>query len=199
MSTRTSKKDLNFLSLDSTNAVWFAGTDEWRYEPGPIPTDILPKTPENWDAVLKFSYRGPTHLTGLRVSQGRENSVDINNRCHHLDLSGKFGLGTVTGDQCLTIKGGSTNITISGTIYSTGKNCCVAVGAWSDQSLEKSTDLDFSGLRRADGKPVTFILSRCERVKLPENSKILEPMSLGYSIYWHLKRLAVKLHLLPSK
>jgi hypothetical protein len=204
MSTRTSKADKNFFSLDAQNAVWFAGTDEWCYETGPIPTELMPENPQDWDAILKTSNRSDTYLKELRIAQGRENALDQNNRTRDCSFQGDFGVGSgplrqPNPDQVITTKGGSHDIVYSGTIWSKGRNADVVVGAWSDQSHDISTDLDYSGLSRVDGQPVTFILSRCARVKLPPNAKVLRLKSLGYSIYWWAKFAAVKLHLLPSK
>ena len=196
---RTSKKDRNFFSLDAQNAVWYAGTDEWRYEPGPIPTELVPENPQLWDAIFKTSNRSGTHLKGLRVAQGRENCLDQNNFTRDCSFQGDFGVGGGEGDNVITTKGGSQRLTYSGTIWSQGRNAAVVIGAWSDQNYDISTDLDYSGLSRADGQPVTFILSRCTRVKLPPNAKVLRLKSLGYSAYWWLKFAAVKLHILPSK
>ena len=197
--TRTSKADRNFFSLDATNAVWFAGTDEWRYETGAIPTKLVPEKPQDWDAILKTSNRADTNLISLSVAQGRENALDQNNKTRDCSFHGDFGVGGGEGDQVITTKGGCQHLTYSGTIWSKGRNADVVVGAWSDQSHDISTDLDYSDLSRADGQPVTFILSRCARVKLPPNAKVLRLKSLGYSIYWWVKLAAVKLHLLPSK
>jgi hypothetical protein len=197
--TRTSKADRNFFSLDATNAVWFAGTDEWRYETGAIPTKLVPEKPHDWDAILKTSNRADTHLISLSVAQGRENALDQNNKTRYCSFRGDFGVGGGEGDQVITTKGGCQHLTYSGTIWSKGRNADVVVGAWSDQSYDISTDLDYSDLSRADGQPVIFILSRCARVKLPPNAKVLRLKSLGYSAYWWLKFAAVKLHILPSK
>lgn len=197
--TRTSKADKNYLSLDADNVVWYAGTDEWRYETGPIPTILRPHRAQDWDAILKTSDRADTHLTRLSVAQGRENALDQNNKTRDCSFHGDFGVGGGERDQVITTKGGCQRLTYSGTIWSKGRNADVVVGAWSDQSHDISTDLDYSGLNRAEGTPVTFILSRCARVKLPPNAKVLRLKSLGYSAYWWFKFAAVKLRILPSK
>lgn len=215
MSTRTSKKDFNYLSLDADSVVWFAGTDEWRYESGPIPTELIPESPRSWDAILKTSNRSDTYLKGLRIAQGRENALDQNNRTRDCSFQGDFGVGSgplqqPNPDQVITTKGGSSRITYSGTIWSKGRRADCVCGAWSDQSQETTHHIDYSGLSRADGQPVTFILSRVNSpfmaalgkpkdILLPKNAKVLFWASIGDQIYWWAKFAAVKLHLLPSK
>lgn len=208
--TRTSKKDRNFYSLDAENAVWFAGTENWRYAPTTIPSEFMPEKPQEWDAIFKTSNRCGTNLKGLRVAQGRENCLDNNNGTRFCSFQGDFGVGGGTGDQTITTKGGSHHVSYSGTIWSKGRRADCVAGAWSDQSHETSHTLDYSGLSRADGQPLTFILSRVNSpfmaalgrprdIILPKGAKVLFWASIGDQIYWWLKRLAVKLHLLPSK
>ena len=207
---RSSKADKNFFSLDAENAVWFAGTDEWRYEPGPIPTSLLPENPQEWDAILKTSNRADTHLSGLIVAQGRENALDQNNRTRNCSFKGEFGRHGGEGDQVITTKGGSSFLKYSGTIWSIGKRATVVIGAWSDQCHDTSHHLDYSGLHNVAGAPVTFILSRVNSpimaalgrpkdIVLPKGAKVLFWASIGDQCYWWLKFAAVKLRLLPSK
>ena len=198
MSVRTSRKDRNFFSVSNNTYEYYSGTDN------PVSVPLLPKAPffepdqpETWDSCFKYTNGSHGHtFSGMRVSQGRENWGDFNDRAHDARFYGEFGLmGAEKGDQGLTVKGGCYGLRFGGTIYSNGRNADVVVGAWSDQCFDQSHDLDFSGLVRADGKPVTFILARCKRVKLPPGAKILRFKSLGYSIYWWAKLAAVKLGL----
>ena len=198
---RTSRADHNFISC--SEGIWqkYAGTDV--AEPcAPLQSHggrVDTATPGDWDAMLKVSHTTGLTLTGLEVAQGRENSLDLNNRCSDISLEGDWGWGDSgvgTGDQVITVKGGCQRIAISGAVFSRGKNAAVVIGAWSDQSHDCSTDLDFTGLRSAHAdQPLTFILARCKRVKLPEGAKVLRWKSLGYSCYWWAKWCAVKVGL----
>lgn len=195
-SPRTSRADRNYLSVTPEGCTLWAGTD--RAIPAACPTDgevIAPDAGESCDAVLKLSRLQGGQVAGLLVAQGGENSLDCNSQCRDCQLEGAWGTGGGEGDNVITVKGGCERLTISGFIYSRGRNADVVVGAWSDQCHSKSVDLDFSGLARRDGQPVTFILARCKRVKLPPGTKVLRLRSLGYSCYWWLKFAAVKLGL----
>lgn len=207
---RTSKADKNYLSLDADNVVWFAGTDEWRYEPGPIPTILRPYRAQDWDAIFKTSNRANAHLTGLSIAQGGENASDQNDRTRDCSFHGDFGVGGGEGDQVITTKGGSHDIAYSGTIWSKGRRADCVCGAWADQSQETTHHIDYSGLSRADGQPVTFILSRVNSpfmaalgrpkdITLPKGARVLFWASVLDQCYYWLKFAAVKLHILPSK
>lgn len=202
---RTSKADKNYLSLNNGCAMFYAGTVNLQYLPlsEPIPKVISPEDPLKWDAILKCSNRHDTTLTDLKVAQGQENSLDINNKSSNLDFSGDWGVSCNIGDQVFTIKGASHDIKISGNIYSDGKKAVVVIGEWSDQSYDKSYNIDLSDLKMADGSPVTVIVSRVNNpilaafgrskdIKFPKNFKVLTLMSLGEQIYWWAKWLAVK-------
>lgn len=202
---RTSKQDRNWLSLNSDSVVWFAGTPEEKQGDIPYPITLLPEAPQVWDAVLKLSNRTNTSLMGVKVAQGQENSVDMNNRTSGIVLEGRFGVGGGEGDNVFTIKGGSYDITVKGTIESTGRVAELTIGNWSDQSTEPSHHLDLSLLRCAGDEPVTVVFGRVTNplrtilfnkspdISLPRNSKVKIWKSLGLLSYWWLKRLYVLL------
>ena len=215
MSTRTSKADYNYYSLTPEGATLFAGSD--HATPTELPPEhgacFLPPSPEEYDAIFKTSRIDGVKLTGMLVSQGRENALDANDNCRNSSFEGEFGLdgsGRIGGDQIITTKGGCHDIRYAGTLWSKGRRADVVIGQWSDQSQETTHHIDYSGLSHADGAPVTFILSRVNSpvmaalghpkdIKLPKNAKVLFWASIGDQIYWWAKFAAVKLHLLPSK
>jgi hypothetical protein len=205
MSTRTSKADLNYLSV--SNGVWGVneGSDHAENLPGEPDWDTFSLTPPNardYASLLKIcdNSRGlsiPKPATGLlSIAQGQENAVDVNNRVASLNLVAHFGAGGQSGDQVITVKGGCHDLRFWGIIHSTGNNAEVVVGNWSDQCYDESYNLDFTGLVHEDGQPVTFILARCRDVKLPPGARVLRWKSLCLSAYWWAKWAAVKLHLL---
>ncbi len=194
---RTSKADANYFSISNGTYQWYAGTDQAKpAEYAPAPFVLLPDSPQSWDAIAKVcDGTHGVHLNEVRIAQGRENSVDLNVSVRDMSIVGDFGAGGGVGDQVLTVKGGCSRIVLHGVCHSSGRNADVVIGAWSDQCFDPSTDLDFRYLSHADGRPLTFILSRCSRVKLPEGAKVLRWRSIGYSLYWWAKWLAVKVGL----
>lgn len=199
---RTSKQDRNFLSLNSDSIVWFAGTPEEKQGELPYPLDLLPEKPQDFDAILKCSGRTNTQLAGLKVAQGRENSADLNNETHNVAFEGRFGVGGGTGDQIFTIKGGSYNVLIKGSVESAGRIAHVTIGQWSDQSTATTHHIDLSLLRVASGEPFTVVFGRVNSpilailgkspdIALPPNARILVWKSLGLFAYWWLKRVYV--------
>lgn len=195
---RTSRADVNFLSGTPEGWTLFAGTEHATPTSAPEhDAFILPPEPQQYDAILKTSRVEMLRLFEIQVAQGRENSLDANAECMGCSFEGDFGVGgeQAVCDQIITTKGGCRWMTYAGTIHSRGRNADVTVGAWSDQSHERSAHLDYSGLRHADGKPIRFILARCDDVKLPLGAKVLRLKSLLFSCYWYLKFAAVKLGL----
>lgn len=196
--TRTSRADKNYYSISAGTYQLYAGTPE--AQPAAAPDEygftLMPENPFAWDAIFKTCDGSSGYnLVDLCIAQGRENAQDCNNFLHHSSFAGTFGAGGGTGQQVITVKGGCFNITFSGWVASDGEHATVTVGAWSDQCHDRSHNLDFSGLIRADGRPLTFILARCDRstIKLPPGAKVLFWKSVGYEVYWHLKRAAVAL------
>lgn len=197
---RTSRADRNFLSCAQGSWTLFAGTPD--VEPcDPLPDGGIVDTarPQEWDSLLKVTRTVGLKLERLEVAQGRENALDINAESMRIDLDGDWGwsdtAGTgMEGDQVITVKGGSSHITISGGVFSRGRNATVVVGMWSDQSTTPCTDLDFSGLRAVcEDEPLTFILVRAKRVKLPLGAKVLRWKSTLFTAYFYAKWAAVKL------
>ncbi len=199
MSARTSRADLNYLSC--SKGVWqaYAGTDHAEAA-APLPSYggvVRPMVPSEWDAVLKIADgTSGLNLTGLEVAQGRENSIDCNSLVHDCSFEGDFGVDGGEGQQVITTKGGCYRVRYAGVVHSSGNIADVVCAAWSDQSHALTTDIDYSGLTHVSGRPLTFVLSRCRRVKLPPRALVLWPKSVGYELYWYGKFAAVKLHII---
>ncbi len=191
---RTSRADKNFLSYNGDTLVYFLGTDHPEVCPR-FPVSVVPALPSEWDSALKVSNNTfPIYVPQATIAQCNENALDIN-RGHTVNITATFGRAGEIGDQVITVKGGSTNITLSGLVVSNGTNGMVVIGNWSDQSSDPSRDIDLSGLYRIDGKPITVILARVKRdtVKLPPKARVLWVKSVGYVVYWWLKRAYVGL------
>ncbi len=118
------------------------------------------------------------------------------NRAFDCSFEGQFGAkGQGVGDQVITVKGGCHDLRFAGVIDSDkSRRAAVCVGVWSDQSFDKSYNLDLSGLSNKDGSPVTVIIAWAKRdtIKLPANHKELKLMSFLYTIHWYLKYAYVK-------
>ena len=194
-SIRTSRAEKNYFSISENIAEWFAGTEGVKPHDGAIPSALVPIVPSDWDAILKVSKSTGLYFNDLVVSQGRENVIDCNNGASFCSFAGDFGRkDDSSGDQVITVKGGSNNLTFIGSIHSPKPSRAdIVIGAWADQSYEKSYNLDFSGVSRSNGEPVTVIVSWAHRdtIKLPSNCKELKLQSFLYTVYWYLKRVYV--------
>lgn len=120
--------------------------------------------PFDYDDALKFT----SQLTNFNgkfgvVYSGKENAVDVNNKCRNLTLSGERWMAN-GGLYPFTVKGGSEGITITGTLDGHGTEVDVDAGNWSDQSngWVKNWTL---GLRSLDGRPIVV---RCLQAKAPQ-------------------------------
>lgn len=204
-SLRTSAADRNFLSISNGIWEWYSGTDTAKPAERPPLLRLIPSDLKSWAACFKVC-DGTSDLIFeyIEIAQCDENSVDLNNHVKKCKFSGSFGTQGNVGQQVLTIKGGCEDIEFSGYICSDGINAHVVIGAWSDQSFNVSSNLDFSRLDHITGKKLTFILGRVNNpiralfgrpsdIILPKNAKVLFWKSLGYQIYWWGKWVAVKL------
>lgn len=194
MSIRTSRADRNVLSWSGETLTWYSGTDH----PEPcnrVPNDVYPNVPSDWDSALKVS--GNTyaiHIDRIRAAQCRENVIDINHS-HHVTIGGVFGRPGEVGEQVITIKGGSSDIILSGAIQSKGTNGTIVIGQWSDQSNDLARDIDLTGLYPVEGEVITVIFARADRksVRLPKGAKVLWFKSLLFTAYWWAKWVYVKI------
>lgn len=201
----TADKDANYLSFNKASVVWYAGTPDEREHEGPLPPTLtlLPPDPKRWDSILKMSGREWTNLS-VRVAQGKENAIDVNNESAYCTVRGDIGVEGSEGEQVITVKGGSHDIVIAGTVHSRGTDCTVEVGAWSDQSTAPCYNLDFRHLANATGRPLTFVfgrvknpilaaLGRADHIRLPDGAKVLFWASIAEQAYWWAKRIGVGL------
>lgn len=198
---RTSRADVNYLSISANIGEWYSGSPTPLPAIEPYPSELTPLHPLDFDATLKIcDDTKKITLTGMAIAQGRENAVDFNNGVIDCAVVGYLGTPTLKGDQVITVKGGCKLIHVGGTVCSAKpRNAIVVVGAWSDQSFDPSAELDFTGLSMDDGSPVTFIFGRVNHplraalgrprdIYLPEGAKVLLWKSLGYQIAWWAKR-----------
>lgn len=212
------QRDVNYLSLNRDTIVWDAGSPQERPHTDDLPYVLLllPEDPKKYESILKFSGRRYFDLPRLCVAQGKENAIDINAESSQLRLTGDFGIHGNSGEQVITVKGGSHDCVFRGEIWSRGTRADVAVGLWSDQSQGVSYNLDFSGLSPSPGsmlgnQKITFILCRVRQpwrawfglapkdILLPQDAQVLKLKSLGAQLHWWGKLAAVRLGLIKGR
>lgn len=189
--------DINYLSVGSDNAITlFAGSPAAHIVNQPLSnfTTLSPDSPGSYASIAKFSGAKGIKLSDVNFSQGRENSVDINNGANNIELSGHFGRLDINNseafipDQVITIKGGSKNVIVRGIIHSHGDRCEIQIGNWSDQSYDNSTNITLD-LTSSDGKPVIVQVGHAKNVTLLGDCKLDKWGSLKLKAYWWLKRI----------
>jgi hypothetical protein len=130
-------------------------------------------------------------LSGIQVYQGDQDSVNLQNLAHNISLQGDFALGTTSGLQAFTIKGGVYNIAINGVIHQHGSYCDVCVGEWSDQSYNDTSNVVVN-LTATDGKVVKVIARYGCGLTLQGACKRDIIGSIELTAYWWIKWLARK-------
>lgn len=178
--------DFNYFSItNDAYTIGAGGPNPQIVSELPVDNKFTPENPEQYNDILKFSNRQGISLTGVQVSHGKEDCVDINNHCTNITLQGEFGVNG-NGRQCFTVKGGSEDIFISGVIHTPGNSTDVEIGNWSDQSYNLSKNVQVN-LRRADGKPVRVRIGHAENVYLGANCQKDIIGSLLMTAYWWIK------------
>jgi hypothetical protein len=192
--------DVNYVSVSGPqNAVTINAGSATAYTPVNYniskAQNLTPEAPCDYASILKFSGAQGVTMTNLLVSQGAENTVDINNEAANIKLVGDFGYtninratcGEYSFDQAITIKGGSHDITITGTLHNKG---AVELGNWSDQSTSKCYNVILD-LRSTDGSKIDVILGRVDTktVTLLGDCQINKWESFKLSTYWWAKSL----------
>lgn len=149
-----------------------------------------PAVASSYDAILKLS-DGLTNVTlaSVSVSQGHEDSLNLNDAVSNILMSGDFAINGAPGLRVITIKGGCSNVKISGTIHQHGTVADVILGDWSDQNTSVSSQIDLSGLTTWDGSPIILIISHATGVMMPKNGKSPLLQCLLYKGYWWFKRV----------
>lgn len=185
--------DVNYLSLGG-DGLWtlFAGSPVPARTAFPQNGIIEPDNPQQFASCLKFSSAAVTTLTGIRVSQGSECAVDVNNHVN-VKLDGIFGTENNTfGDQVISVKGGSV-LVISGILKGTGHrlNAEILIDQWSDQSYNGST-VDLTYLNHITGHKIQVVKRYGASTIIGFNYKVLVWMSIKLTAYWWVKWLVRK-------
>lgn len=154
-----SKPDVNWISYtgDAAGNIWRNGLH--LFGPGDSPgiraysegNITLPPGGKIAD-VLKFS--GVQRLRVVvrgELPGGTEDCIDINNGCRDLEVQLLKGMRPA-GQYAVTIKGGSRNVRIEGTILGPARTVEVDLGNHSDQSQEPTTGVHLALVPAYQGK-----------------------------------------------
>ena len=176
--------DVNYLSL-SGNGQWtmYAGSPNAVIVPEPTDWDLSSIDGSKYASILKLADGANFTKKGLKIPQGNECAVDINNHAT-VDIEGEFGSDNFRGNQAFSVKGGSA-AKIAGVIHGTPNRlkADVLVDNWSDQSYNGST-VDLSGLKHSTGRKLG-IVKRFGASNVNGSASFL--YSLGITLYWNLK------------
>jgi hypothetical protein len=161
---------LSFVGPDFDNQLIQVGED---IVPGPETADTLKFTSQLYNLEGHYGY----------VKAGYEDVVDINNRSSWVVLFGDTW--DISGSKYgFTIKGGSHDCAIHGTIRGHGRECDVDLGNWSDQSNDKTRRIVLN-LRSEDGSPIRVRVLNADRPNFEPGSGPYEWVFPSPNIWLH--------------
>ena len=142
--------------------------------------------PADYDAILKIA-DGVSGLVlkGIQVAQGYQDSLNINNAVSGCNISGAFSISANKGLRSITVKGGSCNNFISGTVYHQ-QNVTLKLGDWSDQNTSFSIGNDFVGLS-LQGGAITVAAGEAKSNLFPASADYEKLYSFFLDVYWSVK------------
>ena len=123
-------------------------------------------TPSWSDTVKITSGCADFKLTADAIYGGKEDCVDINNRCVGIEVVANFH---PQGKYVATIKGGVRGVLLKGILNGHGKEVDIDLGNWSDQSSQKTQGVKLD-LVAYDQSPVTVRVLNAEKPVLVPGS-----------------------------
>lgn len=117
--------------------------------------------------ALKFSNSHDGYVRVDSIDGGREDCIDVNNRCSSLEIHVHNGMRP-KGKYAATIKGGSRNIVLVGTLENHAAEVDIDIGNQSSQSDELTDDVLLNVAMR-DGSPVRVRVWNAEMPMLTTN------------------------------
>jgi len=190
---KSTSVDVNYLSYacDTNNTCCWslcAGSQYITQVPAPEDNSIAfsPDNASDFASILKLADSALITLNDVVVTQGKECSLDANNKVH-ATVQGTLGVSTPNvGNQIVSVKG-SSNVTLIGTLKGSGNrmNADVLVDNWSDQDYGAST-VDLTNCKHESGNLIkvvyrigsTTIIGKCNKLYL---------YSIGLTLYFYLK------------
>ncbi len=180
----------NYFSDSKGSLSLYAGTPCITGAQWPAGGQFLPPNPPQYGAILKISDGAPPVALGhVWCAWGYEDSLNFNNQVLSWVIDGDFGLSTAPGLRLVTIKGGSSYITVSGVLHGHGTSEDVKLGDWSDQSFSYSSHLDLSRLTEIDGSKVQVVIGHARHVTLGPQDHVQLWNSFWLDAYWWTKRV----------
>ena len=156
-----------------------------------------PTAPASYDAILKLSDSlANVTLTNVQIAQGYEDSLNLNSHISNVTVAGQFSTTGPQGLRVITVKGGCSNINISGVVHQHGSSETVKVDDWSDQTYNSSTGIVIN-LTATDGKAIKVIARYGCGLTLQGACKRDVIGSLELTAYWWVKWLARKITRVP--
>lgn len=126
----------------------------------------LIQPPDNSYAdTLKFSKATTVLVDNCDITGGYEDVIDMNRYCGGIEIRNCRLFSK--GEYCATIKGGSKNIVLRDVVIDNhGKTYDIDLGNWSDQSKEKTTDVELINVTSLDGSPVTVRVLNADKPRV---------------------------------
>jgi hypothetical protein len=180
----------NYFSISGGKmAIGDGGPDPVQVAALPSPAYFQPANPGAYDAILKISDgTAGLAISGASISQGHEDSLNLNNAASDITVAGGFSSQGNPGLRVITVKGGCKNVTISGTIHQHGTDADVVLGDWSDENAAASSVVNLSGLYMVDESRVSVIVGHCAWPKLGPQLKVDWAGTVKIKAYWWFKR-----------
>jgi len=181
----------NYFSDSRGSLALYSGSPCQTAASWPVSGQFLPPSPQIYSDILKIGDMAPpVALPHVWCAWGYEDSLNFNNVVLSWVLDGDFGLNAASpGLRLLTIKGGSSYITVSGSLHGHGTSEDIKLGDWSDQNFSYSTHLDLSHLYEIDGSRVEVVIGHARHVVLGPQDHVQLWNSFWLDTYWWGKRL----------
>lgn len=145
---------------------------------------------QDYSDTLKLSHAKYITVKCCYITGGKEDCIDINRMCENILIEDTTLFSG--GSYCVTIKGGSKNITLKNvTIDGHGKETDIDIGNWSDQSSELTTGVVLDNVQSRSGEPVKVRVLWANKPIIINNSNVSVttiPKCL-VSIYRFLRKL----------
>jgi hypothetical protein len=186
----TGQVDVQYNYASDAGGLWGYGLGGPTPQPNaPAPTSFVfePSNPAQYSAIFKCDKLNDTTFAEVRAAQGNEDSLNLNNVCLNVRISGDFSTQGPPGLRVITIKGGCHSITVSGTLHGHGTSEDIKIGDWSDQSTDVSSTIDLTGLHEADGSKIKVVIGHASGVLLNSDEVIDQVTSDTLVAYWQLK------------
>lgn len=152
---------------------------------------LAPPAPLSFSDTLKLSHASNFLAERCDITGGNEDCIDINRMCR--DITVQDCILRIGGHQAVTIKGGSSAIHLKNlVIHGAGKYAEIELGNWSDQSMDKTTNVVIENCSRVDGRPLRIVVGKADNpIIIGGNCVINRKWSMLVKLYCWLKGLGL--------